>query len=420
MTRVFRLVLLVSGFLLGADALVRAQRADDVAALLREPAVRAAVGLARSVEPQTLEDQVRFCEVPAPPFGEAARGELLRKAFVALRLQNVRVDKAGNVIGDRPGERPRPRLVVAAHLDTVFPAETRVSVTRQGAILKGPGIGDNCRGLAVLVATVRALNEAQVRTRGTVTFVANVGEEGLGDLRGVKALFGETMRGQIDRFVTIDNAGIQLSTVGVGSRRYRFTFRGRGGHSFADFGRASPANALGRAIARIAEFRVSSNPRTTFNVGRIGGGTSVNAIPEDAWMEVDIRSSDAASLKELDARFHKAVDDAVVEENARWGRGAAVTVVKALVGDRPAGSVSPTAPIVRTAEAVARALGLATSPSEASSDANLPMSLGIPAIAIGGGGYSSGSHSEAEQFDSTNAWQGTQYAVVLTVALARD
>ncbi len=403
-----------------SEAGPRAQRADRVAALAADPTVRAALARAKAIEPQTIADQIRFCEVPAPPFGEAARGEVLRRALIAAGLRNVRVDGAGNVLGERPGAAVRPKVVLAAHLDTVFPAGTAVAVTRSGAMLSGPGIGDNCRGLAVLVATARAMADAHVPTQGSVTFVANVGEEGLGDLRGVKALFGETLKGQVDRFVTLDNAGIQISATGVGSMRYRVTFRGPGGHSFADFGRSSPANALGRAVSRLADLRVPATPRTTFNVGRIGGGTSVNAIPEDAWMEVDLRSSEQAALKDLDARFLAIVDAAVADENARWGRGAGVRAEKRMVGNRPAGSTAAAAPIVQTAEAVARVLGFAVARGEASSDANLPMSLGIPAIAIGAGGQSFGSHTEQERFDTTNAWQGTQNAVLLTVALAQD
>ncbi|MFN8063712.1 MAG: M20/M25/M40 family metallo-hydrolase [Vicinamibacterales bacterium] len=393
---------------------------SDVRALMQEPAMRTALARARATEPQTLDDQIRFCQVPAPPFDETARGELLRRAFAAVGLRNVRVDEVGNVLGDRPGAAARPRVVLAAHLDTVFPKGTAVTVTRDGAELKGPGIGDNCRGLAVLVAVARTLREADVRTAGSLTFVANVGEEGLGDLRGMRTLFGRTLKGQIDRFVTIDNAGLQLSIVGVGSRRYRVTFHGPGGHSYADFGRANPADALGRAIAKLAEFRTPGAARTTFNVGRIGGGTSVNAIPAEAWMEVDLRSPDPGALKELESRFEAAVDAAVAEENTRWGRAAQVTVEKRLVGDRPAGATPSHAPISQTAESVAMALGLPRLFSEASSDANLPMSLGIPAIAIGGGGRSFGSHTTDERFDGTDAWQGTQFALLLAAALARN
>ncbi len=419
MTAMARAVSAALAFVILTAHAASAQRASAVAPLMQDRAVLAALEHAKASEPRTIDDQIRVCEVPAPPFKEGPRALMLRRAFADAGLQNVRIDRAGNVLGDRPGRAPRPRLVVAAHLDTVFPEGTPVTVTREGNVLRGPGIGDNCRGLATLLAIVRALNTGGVRTQGTVTFVANVGEEGLGDLRGVKALFAETMKDQIDRFVSIDNAGIHVSAIGVGSHRYRVTFKGPGGHSFSQFGLPNPANALGRAIAKIAEFRVSGNPRTTFNVGRVGGGTSVNAIPDEAWMEVDMRSSDPAALAELDGRFQKAVEAAVQEENTRWGRNA-VTAVKELVGNRPAGAVSENAPIMQTALAVARALRLNAVQSESSSDANLPMSLGIPAITIGAGGESFDAHALTEWFDATGAWRGTQNAVLLTVALAQD
>jgi acetylornithine deacetylase/succinyl-diaminopimelate desuccinylase-like protein len=413
----------VPGLLLAAvlftSASAAGQQPAAIPTLLREPSVRAALDVAKAAEPRTIEDQIRFCEIPAPPFKETARGDVLKREFTALGLQNIRVDRAGNVLGDRPGSAPRPHLVIAAHLDTVFPEETSVKVTRRGQMLEGPGIGDNCRGLAVLIAIVRAMNQADVRTPGTITFVADVGEEGLGDLRGMKALFGETMKGQIDRFVSLDNADPQVTIIGVGSHRYRITFKGPGGHSFAEFGLPNPANALGRAISKIADFQVTDNPRTTFNVGRIGGGTSVNAIPAEAWMEVDLRSSDSSALSALDAKFRQAVDRAVVEENARWGRPGVVTVVKDLVGDRPAGSISEDAPIVATAMAAARAVGLPSGISEGSTDANIAMSLNIPAITIGGGGRSINAHAPNEAFDTTDSWRGTENALLLTIALAR-
>ena len=395
----------------------------------QDPAVARALSMVRESEPQTLLDQVRFCETPAPPFAERARGEVLRRAFLQLGLRNVRTDQEGNVIAEQPGATLRPHLVVAAHLDTVFPAETPVKVSRSGTIFRGPGIGDNCRGLAVLVAVARAMRAAGVRTPGSVTFVANVGEEGLGDLRGVKALFGAGRTNQsrqptlrpIDRFVSIDGGGIHVTNVAVGSHRYRITFRGPGGHSFGAFGTPNPANALGRAVARIAEFRVPDHPRTTFNVGRIGGGTSVNSIPFESWMEVDLRSSDPQALATLDARLRRAVDMSVEEENARWGRSGAqaVTVTKDLVGDRPAGVTAADAPIVQAALSAGRTLGLTIPLGEGSTDANIPISLGIPAIAIGGGGYGNDAHALSESFDSTDSWRGTQYALLLTIALAR-
>src|SRR5438093_6285899 len=387
--------------------------------LLKDPAVHAALDAAKASERQTVEDQIRFCEIPAPSFKEEARGRELQRVFQQLGLQNVTVDRAGNVLGHHPGAAPRPHVVIAAHLDTVFPEGTNVKVKREGSVLHGPGIGDDCRGLAVLVAIVREMKNAKVQTPGSITFVANVGEEGLGDLRGVKALFNDTLKDQIDRFVSIDGTGVHVTNVAVGSHRYRVTFKGPGGHSFGAFGLANPIGAMGRAIAKIEEMQVAKQPKTTFNVGRVGGGTSVNSIPFEGWMEVDMRSSDPAALASVDANFQKAVDAAVIEENERWGTPRMVTATKDLVGDRPAGSTPDDSPIVQTAIAVNKALGFPVALGEGSTDANIAMSMKIPAITIGGGGRGTGAHALSEAFDTTDSWMGTQRALLLTIALAR-
>jgi acetylornithine deacetylase/succinyl-diaminopimelate desuccinylase-like protein len=301
----------------------------------------------------------------------------------------------------------------------VFPEETNVKVTREGKVLKGPGIGDDCRGLTVLLSIVRALDAGKVRTPGTITFVANVGEEGLGDLRGVKELFQVTLKDRIDKFVSIDGTGLGVTKVGVGSFRYRVTFKGPGGHSYGAFGNANPIHALGRAVAKISEFQVPSTPKTTFNVGRTGGGTSVNSIPFEAWMEVDLRSPDPASLKALDGKFKAAVQEACDEENRRWHDKGKIHVAPELVGLRPAGSTPVNSPIVQTALGVSRALGLEEMLREGSTDSNVPMNLGIPAVTISGGGRGTGAHSLGETFDTTDSWVGTQRALLLAIALAR-
>jgi acetylornithine deacetylase/succinyl-diaminopimelate desuccinylase-like protein len=270
----------------------------------------------------------------------------------------------------------------------------------------------------VLVGVARALDRGKVQTPGTITFVANVGEEGLGDLRGSKHLFGEELKGRVDAFVAIDGTGHGITNVAVGSHRYRVTFQGPGGHSFGAFGTVNPVHALGRAIARVADFPVPASPRVTFNVGRIGGGTSVNAIASEAWLEIDLRSSDPDALGSVDARFKEAVAAAARDENARWERGR-IAVRTEMVGDRPPGRTPEASAIVQTAAAVNRALGLPVALGEGSTDANIPMSLGIPAIAIGGGGQSSGAHSPAETFDATDSWKGTARVTALVFALAR-
>jgi acetylornithine deacetylase/succinyl-diaminopimelate desuccinylase-like protein len=411
-------VLLVASAVIAVPVRAMAQSPGDVASLLEAPAVSAALDHARASEPETLAFQRRICEVPAPPFGESARAAVYADAFREAGLDDVRIDAEGNVLGVRPGRAARPHLVVSAHLDTVFPGGTDVRVARVGEVLRGPGIADDCRGLAVVLAVARALDAGRVETVGPITFVGTVGEEGLGDLRGVRALFTETLLGRIDRFVSVDGAGLGTLGTAVGSRRYRVTFAGPGGHSFSSFGIPNPIHAVGRLMAAVADFEVSDDPRTTFNVGRVGGGTSVNAIASEAWIEVDLRSVDPVALRALDTRFQRAIDAALTAERSRWDGGVLEVTVE-VVGDRPAGATPPDSPLVRTVVAVSQALGVDARLDAGSTDANLPMSLGVPAITIGGGGRGSGTHSLAEVFDSRDSWLGTQRAVLLAVALSR-
>jgi acetylornithine deacetylase/succinyl-diaminopimelate desuccinylase-like protein len=405
--------------LLLATMAASAAIAQTPAELVNQPGIRAAFDAVKRNEPALLDLQAKVCEIPAPPFKEEARGRELERLFKEAGLKDVRIDKAGNVLGVRPGKSARPNLVIAAHLDTVFPEGTNVKVTRENGVMKGPGIGDDCRGLAVLIGVIRGLNEAHVETPGTITFVTDVGEEGLGDLRGMKQLFHETLKGQIDKFVSVDGTGLGITNVGVGSNRYKVTFKGPGGHSYGAFGMANPIQAMGRAIAKIDAFEVPANPKTTFNVGRVGGGTSVNAIPFECWMEVDMRSADPAALKAVDTRFHAALKEAVDEENRRWSNRGAVSVSAELVGVRPAGQTAKDSAIVQTAVGVSRALEIQEVLREGSTDSNVPMNLGIPAITISGGGIGTGAHSLGEAFDSRDSWRGTQRALLLAVALAR-
>jgi acetylornithine deacetylase/succinyl-diaminopimelate desuccinylase-like protein len=391
---------------------------SDVAALAAEPSVRAALDVARRAEEDTIQEQIRLCEIPAPPFGEARRAAAYAQAMRAAGLTNVRIDATGNVLGERRGRGPRPHLVLSAHLDTVFPADVPVRVTRDRNWLRGPGILDDCRGLAVLLAVVRALNAARVVTEGPITFVGTVGEEGLGDLRGVKALFAGRLR-QSDRFVSVDGDGYAITNIGVGSRRYRVTFRGPGGHSYEDFGRANPAHALGLAVARLTRLEVPAAPRTTYSVGRIGGGISVNSIPSEAWMEVDLRSADAAALAQLDAGFQASIRSALEEENGRRKGHDPLTVSIEQVGNRPAGQTATDSRIVEVTIATLSALALPVRMAEGSTDANLPMSLGVPSITIGSGGIGRDVHSPRESFDTTDSWRGTQLVTLLAIALSR-
>ncbi len=395
-------------------------RVDDDAArkLFARGDVVAAVDALKAHEPAVLEDQIRISEIAAPPFKERTRAEAIRQRFVDAGLSDVRIDTIGNVLGVRRGRAARPHVVVSAHLDTVFPDGTDVRVTRDGPVLKGPGIGDDARGLAVLAAIAQTLARSRIQTAGTVTFAATVGEEGLGDIRGARHLVGAELAGTVDAFVSIDGVGMDVTNVGVGSRRYKVTFSGPGGHSYGAFGTANPIHALGRAVAAVSDLTVPMSPRTTFNVGRIGGGTSVNAIPFEAWFEVDLRSADAAALAALDARFKALIDHAVAAENARWNKPGQVTATLTVVGDRPAGSTAETTAIVRAARSATSAVGARLALSEGSTDANAAMHRGIPAITIDGGGSGSGSHALDEQFDSTESWKGTVRAFLLTLLVA--
>ncbi len=383
------------------------------------PQVKSAMQSVQENEPHFIEEQIRLCEIPSPPFHEDQRGAELAKLFKAAGLQNVRTDAAGNVLGDRPGAQPHPHLVLAAHLDTVFPAGTDVHVKREGSLLKGPGIGDDCRGLAALLNVVHAMEQAKLKTRGTVTFVGDVGEEGPGDLRGMKQLFNTTLKGDIDNFISIEPGGpAAITNGGVGSYRYRVTFTGPGGHSYGAFGLANPIGALGRAVAHIDEIQVPAEPKTTFNEGVVGGGTSVNSIPFEAWFEFDERSPDIQSLDAVDAKFKHAVQQGLDEENARWqGKGKLSVSIKP-IGIRPAGQTDPSLPIVTTAAASIRALGFGEPTyGSGSSDSNIPMNLKIPAITIGGGGRDAGAHSLGETDDITDSWKGPQNALLILLTL---
>jgi acetylornithine deacetylase/succinyl-diaminopimelate desuccinylase-like protein len=316
----------------------------------------------------------------------------------------------GNVIASFGRPSARPRLLLAAHLDTVFPLGTPLAPRREGERLVGPGIHDDARGLAVLLGVAEALARSRQPLGGSVLFACTVGEEGLGDLRGMKTLFaaGGAAVG-VDRIVN----------QALGSRRYRVSYRGPGGHSWNDYGLVNPANALGRAIARLAEIRVPHVPRSSLNVGRLGGGTSINAIPQDAWMELDLRSVDPDALRQLEKETMDALVEALREERAARGDEAArLEMDVRLVGDRPAGGVSPGSTIVRAALAVTRALGVDPVLSESSTDANVPLSRGIPAVSLGGGGVGGRAHSLEEWFDPTEAQHGVERVFLLVRLLA--
>jgi acetylornithine deacetylase/succinyl-diaminopimelate desuccinylase-like protein len=380
------------------------------------PAVRKGLDFIKADHENTLSEQKQICTIPAPPFQEQTRAEDYRKRLTALGLRDVRIDGEGNVFGLLPGMGKGPRLLVAAHLDTVFAKGTDTTVKEKDGKLYAPGISDNSRGLAALLSILRAFHASGVKTTGDILFCGDVGEEGLGDLRGVKALFRDHK--DIDGFISIDSAGADgIIFLGTGSHRYEITFKGPGGHSFSAFGLPSATHALGRAVARIADLKTPQDPKTTFTVGTVRGGTSVNSIAAEASMQMDMRSNREKELLELEAKFLDIVKGAAAEENARWGSDKMTVQIK-LVGDRPAGSQPPDAVIVQAAWASAEAVGQKPKLGEAgSTDSNLPINLGIPAITIGGGGKDGGTHSPGEWFDPADAYLGPQQIFLTIIGL---
>ena len=384
------------------------------------PSVDRALARIKADNAWTLGQQQSICEIPAPPFKESVRGAEYKRRLETLGL-TVRIDSIGNVIAERKGTGSGPTVMLAGHLDTVFPEGTDVKVKREGTVMRAPGIGDDCRGLAVVLAVARAFQMEKVPTTGTVIFVGNVGEEGPGNLRGVRHLFNREYQGKIDYFISVDGTGLGLTSRAVGSNRYRVTYQGPGGHSYGAFGMPNPIHALGRAIAAIADIQVPTTPKATFNVGVIEGGTSVNTISPSGAMDVDLRSESKQALADLDEKFQTAVRNALAAENARWPSSRLKISVKVYtIGIRPAGALPDSAFIVRTAIGAGRTLGFTTATSASSTDANFPMSLGLSAITIDGGGDGRGAHATSESYDDGDrGWLGPQWAALIVATLAK-
>jgi acetylornithine deacetylase/succinyl-diaminopimelate desuccinylase-like protein len=418
---------LVAGLLLvgGLSASqVRAQTAPAgpaveaaTAAILGNPKVVKTLEDIKADDGRALAEQKRITEIPAPPYKEQARAAYVLKRFVELGFKDAAIDAEGNVIALRKGSGGAPKLVVSAHLDTVFPEGTDVTVKEKDGVILAPGIGDDSRGLAALLSLIQAMNTNDIKTVGDVLFVGTVGEEELGNLRGVKALFRD--HADIDGFISIDGLGItRIVNQATGSHRYEMIFRGPGGHSFQEFGLPSAIHAMGRAIAKISELQPPKEPRTTFTVGTVVGGTSVNAIAAEARMAVDMRSDSTEELLKLEARLLDLVKDAVREENARWNSDKIAVDIK-LIGDRPAGIVALDSPIVlatqRAVAVVTRAPRVTFAGS--STDSNWAMSRGIPAVTIGGGGEGGNWHSRNEWYKPVDAYYGPQNALLTILVL---
>ncbi|QAY75332.1 M20/M25/M40 family metallo-hydrolase [Sphingosinicella sp. BN140058] len=381
-----------------------AAAATDVVKVIKHPAYQKSVAVLDREHDRIVADIVTLTEIPAPPFQEKARGNAYLEMLRAAGLGDVEMDEEGNVLGVWRGTGPAggPMVAIAAHLDTVFPAGTPIKVRREGTRLSAPGIGDDTRSLAVLLGYVRAMREAGVRTGRDILFVGNVGEEGPGDLRGVRHLFTKgRYKDRIKTFFSMDGTdGKRIVNGGVGSRRYRVTFKGPGGHSYGAFGLVNPMTAMSQTVVDLYRITPPKTPKTTYAASVTGGGTSVNSIPDQVYMEFDMRSVSADALAALEKQFLGIVAASVETENkARSTREGPISADPKLIGDRPAGGTPEDSALVQMARRAVEAHGLEPELTASSTDSNLPMSLAIPAVTIGSGGSGGRAHSLDEWID---------------------
>lgn len=399
---------------------------QEIARLAAKPEIRSAYNWLRAQEPQFAQWQLELAQIPAPPFGEAARASWLAERFLELGLDDVRLDEAGNVFGIHPGYG-RGYIALSAHLDTVFPAGTPLNIRQQGSRLYGPGVSDNGAGVTALLAMAALLRAVRIRHPQPLVFIGNVGEEGEGDLRGMRHIFSSARwRDAIAATLVLDGAGADtIVAEALGSRRFEVIVRGPGGHSWSDFGAPNPIVILSRAIQTFSQIAVPATPKTTFNIGVIRGGTSVNSIPESASMRVDIRSTSMPEMERVEGALRVALDQAMEAETqvaearpSPQRRPLGVSCEFVAIGNRPAGELSSNARILQVLRAVDAQLGNAAQIQRASTDANIPLSLGREAVAIGGGGAGGGAHTLQEWFDCTGRELGLKRILLTLLALA--
>ena len=381
--------------------------------------IKAAIEAVKRDDEKTLADQIAITEVEAPPFHEEVRAKDMVRRFEELGLKAT-IDEEGNVLARRAGTGNGPTLVLAAHLDTVFPAGTNPKVRKEGNRYLAPGISDDARGLAVILQVLRTLQEFKVETVGDILFVCSVGEEGNGDLRGSKYLFNKSGI-QIDGFISVDGVNVNRVLRGAtGSKRYRVHFDGPGGHSWNAFGTPSAIHAIGRAIAKISDIQTKTDPKTTFTCGTIHGGTTVNSIAAHVEMELDMRSAGANELDELEAQILPIFEQAAKDENARWGYkdedGVKLTLEP--IGHRPGGSQSDDVSVLQAARGAMVALDIPLySYAFASTDHNIAVNKGVPATTLGGGGHEGFNHNVKEWYEPVDAYQGPQLAMLTSLVL---
>jgi tripeptide aminopeptidase len=396
---------------------------QEVARLAALPAVRGAFADFLSHEAQLADWQQQLAKIPAPPFGEQLRSEWMLERFLELGLEQVRTDEAANVFGIRPGIANR-YVALSAHIDTVFPAGTPLNVRQQGSRLYGPGVSDNAAGVVAMLGIAAAISRSRVRHTAPILFVANVGEEGEGDLRGMRHIFADShWLDSIAFNLVLDGAGNDtIVAEALGSRRFEVIVRGPGGHSWSDFGAPNPIVVLARAIESFRQTPLPVSPKTTFNIGVIRGGTSVNSIPESASMRVDIRSTSTAEIERLERALRSGLDIAVASETKAMSqsgkeRALGLSAEVVTIGDRPGGELPPEARILQVIRSVDAHLGNVAQVQRASTDANIPLSLGREAIAIGGGGTGGGAHTLQEWFDCTGRDFGLKRILLTLLAL---
>ncbi len=397
------------------------QYTDEIAALAQKANVKKALAMFPEREAWARENLIKLTEIPAPPFMEEVRGRAYADMLRTAGADSVWIDEVGNVLARRRGKTGKKTVVLEAHLDTVFPADTDVKVKMHGDTLYAPGIGDNTRGLAMVLNVLDVMEKTGLDTDADVLFVGTVGEEGLGDLRGVKKLF-DTPGLKIDSYIAIDGSGsTSITHRALGSHRYLVTFKGPGGHSSGSFGLVNPHGALGRAIyyfTQEADKFTRKGVRTTYNLGIVGGGTSVNAIPFESYMQVDMRSESPDQLNGIDKLFHAAVQRALREENAMKRTGPDLTVDIEMVGDRPSGSIEASNPLVQRAIAATTYVKSEPALRVGSTNSNIPFSKGVPAITMGGGGKSGGAHALSEWWLDDNSYLAPQRTLLVLLAEA--
>ncbi|MFN8347647.1 MAG: M20/M25/M40 family metallo-hydrolase [Spirosomataceae bacterium] len=405
----------------GRNGKVEATYLKETEKLAKNNRIQAAFQSIVAQNKRNRQELIMLTEIPAPPFMETKRGERFATMLKEAGADSIWTDKVGNVIGLRKGKKRNRTVAFDAHLDTVFPLETDVKVKIKGDTLFAPGIGDNTQGVVMILSVLRALEAAHVETEADILFIGSVGEEGLGDLRGVKYLFTEQSR-RIDSWIAIDGGGMDyLRTMGLGSYRYRVTFKGPGGHSWGAFGLANPQHALGSAIhyfSKAADKFTRTGARTSYNVGRIGGGTSVNSIAFESWMEVDMRSEIPENLNLVDSLLKASVQQALQEHNAMKRMGPALTVEIKKIGDRPSGELPENLPVIQRAMAAITYFGEAPKVSRGSTNSNIPIAKGIPAVTLGRGGKGGNAHALNEWWYDDDGYKAIQAALLTLVSEA--